>query len=238
VKTGGASTRGPRFSRPGALAIAWKDFHFLNGGFRGIVIRAVVYLALLGAWMLWAREVQWSMSARDTGVAIRTFGLMAFSMELALVGVRILGAERKRKTLGGLFTLPPGTVGLIGQKVLGALPVFIPSVAMYVLGVAIILNSGPLPSWQRASLFNTAQFLFVASEYVLFAVLVAWLSLRMRRAALASGIALMFFGHLLVGLMFSGVLRSFSASVVIVWIFIVVIASRIPGRIAAAAAEE
>ncbi|MEQ1851358.1 MAG: hypothetical protein ABMA01_07175 [Chthoniobacteraceae bacterium] len=238
VKPGGASRRGPRFFRPGALAIAWKDFHFLNGGFRGIVIRALVYTALLGAWMLWAREIRWSMSARDTGVAIRTFGLMAFSMELALVGVRILGVERKRKTLGGLFTLPLGTGGLIGQKVLGALPVFIPSVAMYLLGVAIIVNSGTLPSWQGASLFNTEQFLFVASEYVLFAVLVAYLSLRMRHSALASGIALMFFGHLLVGLMFSGVLRSFSASVVIVWLFIAIFASRIPGRIAAAAAEE
>ena len=91
----------------------------------------------------------------------------------------------------------------------------------------------------------------MVSEYIFSAVLVTYLSLRMRRAALAAAMAIMFFGNMLASVLIP---RSYYAGsgpdseftvvgiimvwVFIVWVFIVAIAAAIPGRIARAAAEE
>jgi hypothetical protein len=235
---GNASRRRIGTSRPGRLAIAWKDFHFLNGGFAGLVIRLIAYSGLVGAFLWWAEKVRLGTSLRTTGETLRVFGLMAFSIELGLTGARIFGVERKRKTLGGLFALPLGTKGIIWQKVAGALPVFIPSLGMYFLGAFLVANSGTGQAWERGDGFNARQFLFFASEYALFAVLVTYLSLRMRRAVLASAAAVLFFGNLLVGSLFDGFVRSPLSASVIAGIFAIMFASRIPRRIAAAVAEE
>ena len=249
---GNGSRRHLGAARPGNFAIAWKDFHFLGGGYRGILVRACVYAALVGLFVWWGEKLNAGSRRREVyGEILRIFGLVAFSIEMGLAGARIFGVERKRKTLGGLFALPLGTARLIGEKVLGTLPMFIPSFGLYVLGVFLIAGAHQKYPYSEPAGYALAEGALVASEYVYFAVLVTYLSLRMRRAALAAAMAVMFFGN-----MFASVLipRSYYAGsgsysestvvgiimvwVFIVWVFIVAIAAAIPGRIARAAAEE
>lgn len=234
-------------SRPGRFAIAWKDFHFLGGGYRGIVIRGVAYAGLVLLFMWWGSWIGAGFPRRENyGAILKSFGLSAFTTELGIAGSRIFGVERKRKTLGGLFALPLGTGRIIGEKVLGALPAFIPSFGMFVLGSILYASAQTQnPSWRTTERVVEEAAIF-ASELILFAVLTTYLSLRMRRSAFAAAIAVMFFGN-----MFASALLprfyytrtdsynvSVVMSVVILWIFIALLAAAIPRRIAHAAAEE
>jgi ABC-type transport system involved in multi-copper enzyme maturation permease subunit len=233
------SVKGPRrrfaVSRPGTLAVAWKDFHFLGGGYLGMTVRGVVYAAII-ALFLWGMlrqnsgQLRWEIVAR----LLTSFGLMAFTAELAVVGARIFGIERKRKTLGGLYTLPLGTAGLVWQKILGALPTFLPSAGIFCTGFAIGFSQSP--NFLKPSAFT----LLVATEYLFFAVLVLYLSLGMRRAAVATAIGGVFVVNFFIG----GVWRGFSTpdgvlfTTVIFGALVVVVAALIPGRLEQAAAEE
>ena len=231
-------------SRPGRHAIAWKDFHFLSGGPRGLFIRSVVYIAIGMLLVWWMATMNGSgPRSKDIGIAFWMFGLMSFTAEFGIVSARMFGFERKRKTLGALYTLPLGTGRLIREKILGALPQLIPSVALALLGLAMIF-AGP----NGSSLKMTGSFLaglnLTISAYVLFAVLVMYLSLRMRRAAFATGLCLMFLIYLILLSVLStahsgrGDVEEMVTISMLTWTAAIVIASRIPHRIAIAAAAE
>ncbi|MEO6739885.1 MAG: hypothetical protein ABIP20_06515 [Chthoniobacteraceae bacterium] len=242
-----ASTAGRRTSRPrpGLRAIAWKDFHFLSGGLRGLVIRFISYagIALLLVWWMVA-VLHENVRTEGLGITFWIFGLMSFSIEFGLVSARMFASERKHKTLGVLYTLPIGTGRLIREKILGTLPQLIPSVALSLLGLAMMFserNGGRL----HASDGFLAGLTLTITSYVFFAVLVMYLSLRMRRAPFATGLCLMFLIYIMVGF-FMSEMRSTSGNGVsqmliisgLGWIATIALAARIPGRIAIAAAEE
>src|SRR5439155_22451856 len=90
--------------RPGRRAIAWKDFHFLGGGFKGLIVRGLVYLALVAgfSWLMAATERS-SFGWESLGWTLMVFGIIAFSVELGLISGRIFGVERKHNTLGSLY---------------------------------------------------------------------------------------------------------------------------------------
>jgi ABC-type transport system involved in multi-copper enzyme maturation permease subunit len=166
-----------------------------------------------------------------------TFGYIAFSVELGLVTARLFGIERKHKTLGGLYTLPLGTGPLIWQKVLGALPTFIPSAGMYFVGIAITGNAPGRNFWGP---WDAATVMLFASEYLFFACLVMYFSLRMRRAVLATSIATLFLANVLVRMLESG--SSYSTrnaiTAILLGVLIVIVAVLIPRRLDQTAAEE
>ena len=234
-------------SRPGRFAIAWKDFHFLGGGYNGILARTFVYAAILGVFILLA-EGSSPGSYRLTvyGAIFCWFGLFAFAIELGIAGSRIFGIERKRKTLGGLFTLPLGTARIIVEKVLGALPSFIPSFGLFVLGWTLIASQDTRFLRAHFSPEGIALMILLTSQFFLLAVLVTYLSLLMRRAAFAVTIAIMFFGNIFASLALPGrhmggghaFFGNVIASLAVIWTIIVLLAAAIPRRIAHAAAEE
>lgn len=230
--------------RPGLRALAWKDFHFLTGGWRGLLIRSVVYV-MIGLLFLWwmATIGRGNIRAKDIGVMLWIFGLMSFSVEFGLVSARMFGIERKRKTLGTLYALPLGTGRLIREKILGAIPQLLPSLILALLGLALIFGGENWRDWRASDSF-LAGFSLTVSCYIFFAVLVVYLSLRMNRAPFATGLCLMFLLYVMVG-MFMSMSHTSGSDVaemmgilVLVWIATVALASRIPGRIAIAAASE
>jgi ABC-type Na+ efflux pump permease subunit len=230
--------------RAGRRAIAWKDFHFLTGGWRGLLIRSVVYAAIGLLFVWWMATIERpSLSAKRIGVMLWIFGLLSFSVEFGLLSSRMFGTERKRKTLGTLYTLPLGTGRLIREKILGALPQLIPSITLALLGLALIYG-GPDGSGFNPSDSFLAGCTLTVSSYIFFAVLVMYLSLRMRRAPFATGLCLMFLLYIIAGFFMSSTHTHGSDTAemlgfsVLVWIATVAVASRIPGRIAVAAAAE
>ena len=230
-------------SRPGRRALAWKDFHFHGGGWRGLFIRFTTYVAMGLLFVWWIATIERSnLRATNVGVAFWIFGIIAFSVEVGLVSARIFGVERKRKTLGTLYSLPIGTGRLIRDKVLGSLPQLLPSFTMAVLGLALITTGQTGRYWFSQETDVILRYMLAVSQYVLFGVLVMYLSLRMRRAPFAVGLCVMLGSYMLIGFFVStggGGEKAYMLTLnVITWVAITVIASRIPSRIGIAAAAE
>ena len=231
--------------RPRARAIAWKDFHFLVGGVRGLLVRTVVYAAIASLLVWWMLTIsRGEFRTEELGVMFWIIGLLAFSIEFGLASARMFATERKRKTLGALYALPGGTGRLIREKILGTLPQLLPSVALALLGLAMMYGAGDARGLIISDQLPTALTMCV-STYIFFAVLVVYLSLRMRRAPFATGLCVMFLLYIILMFVMSemrshhgnGVAEMLTISVLL-WIGAAVIASRIPHRIAVAAAEE
>jgi len=237
-----------RVPRTGRNAIAWKDFHFLNGGWSALRIRCIVYLGVVGLQMYrdlslfsglsGRRDFEW----RALGFVLLQFGIMSFSVELGLAASRLFGIERKRNTLGSLCTLPISTGRLIWQKILGGLPVLAPSVLLGLLG---FLSFASAPGrWLPREPVAYLVIILSISEYLLFAVLSMFLSLRMRRGAFAAAVGLMFIGNFLLTLMLatgggagSGE-GAFVVLIMFVWMTLVPLALAIPSQIKRAGAGE
>ena len=239
-----ASGRRTQRPRPGRRAIAWKDFQFLGGGFRGLFIRFVSYAAICLLLVWWMVAIlHENVRPEGLGIMFWVCGLIAFSMEFGLMGARMFASERKSKTLGALYTLPVGTGRLIRHKILGSLSQLIPSVALSLLGLTLMFNGSAHWNLPINDEFLAGLTLAVTC-YIFFAVLVMYLSLRMRRAPFATGLCVMFFIYILVGFTFSSMFRHRDGTSQMFtiaglgWIGIAVIASRIPHRIALAAADE
>jgi ABC-type transport system involved in multi-copper enzyme maturation permease subunit len=243
-KAPASGQRTPR-GRPGQRAIAWKDFHFLGGGKRGLLIRTAIYvlMALLLVWWL-ATINRSALRSREVGVMFWVFGVLCFSVEFGLVSARMFAAERKRKTLGVLYTLPNGTGRLVREKILGGLPQLLPSAALAITGLFMIFNQ---PDFRNDLEFTpefAAGLTLVISGYVFFAVLVMYLSLRMRRAPFATGLCVIVLLWIVIAFSMDGlgvrgseVAQMLTLSTV-AWICTLLLASGIPHRIAVAAASE
>ncbi len=229
--------------RAGRRAIAWKDFHFLAGGWKGLLIRTFVYIAIGLLLVWWMATVNRSrMRTAELGVMFWVFGIMSFTIEVGLVSSRMFGSERKRKTLGALYTLPLGTGRLIREKIRGALPQLFPSLLCTFIGIGIIVSEERVRNWLSDDAI--AGLILYVSGCVFFAVLVMYLSLRMRRSPFAAGVCVMILLSFIIPFVLTN-LHSLGNDVaemltisVLGWIGAAVIASRIPGRIAACAAEE
>jgi hypothetical protein len=222
---GGAMPR-QRYSRPWRWAVAWKDFHFLTGGLRGMAIRAAIYVALVGGLAWWLDHLERGNFNGFSKVLIWCGG-MIFTVELAALAARIFGAERQALTLGSLTTLPSGARSMIVQKVLGCLPAFLPSVTIWVVGFWL----DPPSRYGRGS--DGTEYFLIAMEFIFFPVLVAYLSLRLRRGALLAAISIGLFGNIL-----AAILQLSALTVVILFFATFIMLAAIPYRVEQCAAEE
>lgn len=180
--------------------LAWKDFHFMIGGRFGIYVRLVLgAIVFTGAtWIVFGMGRYWSGWEQVAGIILVVAGFSA-GLELLLQAGRIFGVERKRQTLSSLAGLPWSTGKIIRQKMLGFLPAFIPWLLLALAGFALVWEpilaelqrefeySAHRPENQREVLAIGA---YVFMQGVGLVMLVAWLSLRMRRGALPVAIAI------------------------------------------------
>jgi ABC-type transport system involved in multi-copper enzyme maturation permease subunit len=188
------SRRRPRPSvrRP----VAWKDFHFLNGGWRGMLLRLAVCALLffaVYAFMRWVDESspQTAYFWRNVGEGTMNLGLCAFALDASLTASRTFGEERRHLTLHSLATLPKSTYWLIWQKILGCIPSLLPTAALFLTGVWIRLTvaHNDYADWMHFFHRNDGEILYVLSQVLLLPILITNLSLRMRRGAMPTGIA-------------------------------------------------
>jgi hypothetical protein len=260
AKPGGRTSRGSRFPRTWRRAIAWKDFHFLTGGVRGMVIRAIIYSMVVMGLLAWISSIS-NLTQQNVGLTLSWCGKLIFAAELGSLAARVFGNERKRNTLGSLVTLPISLGKLIWQKVFGCLPAFIPSLTMWLIGSRMYENwqreqSNAMEAWARSSgqvryirtreIVDTLFSTLAAVEFILFGILVAFLSLRMRRGPLLAGIVIILFGNILAGVVAS-TMRLNQPDEMIGWLIFMIcisaiaaisLAISIPRRLAQCAAEE
>ncbi len=184
-------------SRPSSKrSLAWKDFYFLTGGLRGLYIRfALCGLVFFGVysferWVEHAYDPGSGRLWRDVGEATMVCAIGIFALELALAASRIFGEERRHLTFGSLVTIPRTTGWMIRQKLLGSIPVVIPSIALFEVGLWLVRHRAADGSgWGPISSEDLAGFSYVGTQALLLPILIAYLSLRLRRGALPAGIA-------------------------------------------------
>lgn len=183
----------PSHRRP----VAWKEFQFLIGGFRGLLFRCgLCALIFAGAYVFerWA-DFGEGQVWRDTGRVTIFLAICLFGIETGLVASRIFGDERRNLTLGTLMTIPRSTGWMIRQKILGCCPVIIPSVILF--GIGFCLENPVFSDWDTRDIWEQMigrdwpVVFYIFSQAVLLPVLVAWLSLKLRRGALPAGVAIM-----------------------------------------------
>lgn len=199
VKASGARRR-LRVPRPWRHALAWKDFHFLTGGLKGMLLRSAIYLAICGMLIYWIWDDAGGDHQRLVANVFKWCGLLIFGAELGGLASRIFGSERQQLTLSGLIGLPAATSSIIWQKIFGCLPAFLPSLGLYWLGGAILsdweTSHGYSSSRGNSSDVEFALAVLWIAEFILYPILVASLSLRMRRGALLAGFGILLFGNI------------------------------------------
>ena len=179
-------------------ALAWKEFHFTIGGLRGMLIRFGSCAVLFGGAYAFERWVEHSWNPdsgqvlRDTGMGTMVVALMFFGIDTSLLASRIFGDERRHLTFGTLMTLPKHTGWMVRQKLLGCSPMVIPSAVLFGIGtwLNVIWSNGYL-FWLRMTDEDWLPIFYISSQALLLPVLIAWLSLKLRRGAMPVGIAIM-----------------------------------------------
>jgi ABC-type transport system involved in multi-copper enzyme maturation permease subunit len=240
-KLTGGSANGLRMARPWWLAIAWKDFHFITGGKKGMFIRLVLYVIFIGGICAWSSNNRYGngrLEYGDIGVIIRWSALILFTAEFLSVSTRIFGVERKRQTLGSLYLLPTSPARIAWQKLLGCALSLLPLLVLWLVGAwmqdeYVWLHHRIDAETVLVSALTIIHYLFVGT-------LTAYMSLRMRRAPLITALIILGASDFLSAIMIGGnqgeswmVFQTFALAITTI-----VLAIRIPGKIADCAAAE
>jgi hypothetical protein len=179
------STRRRLFSpgRPGRNALMWKDFHFLTGGMVIMGGKFIFYGALIAGAFIWLhREDPRLKFTPDYCQGLRYVMLMAVLIEMLIYASRIFNEETTWRTLSSIYVLPLSTAKLAADKALGCLLGILPAAAYTAAAWALSLRSVGADEDVRSELLLMATLL---CQLVFLAHLVVYLSLRMKRGAVA-----------------------------------------------------
>ncbi len=134
-------------SRPGRLALAWKDFHFLAGGRKGLLIKSCLYLSVILSLVgggLWLDKYSYptyyfSYSWKELMRVSLLLLVIGFVVECTAYTSRIFREERKQKMLPLLMILPHSMLRLAYEKIWGVSVALIPVCTGIALIVLIVL---------------------------------------------------------------------------------------------------
>ncbi len=190
VSTMGTRLRTSRPPRVWANAIVWKDFYFLCGGRTGFIIRTLAYggALALDAWSLVINGKAQSTYA----IGVMSLPLMPFifSIDVAVMASRMFRTELRDQTLSALAVLPCSMRDIVRRKALACLlaaaPGLISSLAIQVLFL-VFAREMVFKSLSATHQYFVAQTIAGWLNKVLLLVLIAWLSLYMKRGALPAG---------------------------------------------------
>jgi hypothetical protein len=186
-------------------AVAWKDFHFLHGGWIMLLVRWIGYGAISLA--IGIANAGGAKGLTDAGGAIVWAMFAALSVELCLIGSRILRTELRDKTLVGLAGLPLSMQHIIMMKLDGARRSLLPAFTWMCLGFAVMIGNA---LWEglgnnnvsHFNVFGTLIFLaYLASQVWLIAHLAAHFSLKFNWGALPISFGVVFLANI-IGIMF------------------------------------
>ncbi len=184
------------FRRTGAgrawnRALAWKDFYFVAGGKTAIAAKFGLYILPFASMRFsptrWGGPSDWD----EIGGTMLGWMLAVLALEMAFAAARVFRIERQWKTLSSLATLPMSIRQIAYSKILGCLPTLIPAATYAALGALLV--------WpdliRNLDTTGTNAFLFCAyalAQLLFFLHFVAWLSLWMKRGALAAAFGINF----------------------------------------------
>ena len=185
--------------------MAWKDYYFLHGG-------PLVNFAKLAAYGLLCFLLFYQVrndADRFAAAAGEIVGAMmlVLSVELGVIGSRILRDEVRNKTLVGLASLPFAMKHIVLMKVDGAKRSLLPALvwlgAGVALGLASIVANGGQEVWTWIG--GTLACAYLGTQAWLFAHVAAYYSLRLKWGALPLSFGVCVIANIFGGMMCFGV---------------------------------
>lgn len=186
--------------RPWRHALIWKDFYFMGGGRLAMLVKFLLYGALLGFIYYSMSRSRWSdYISLHEAFGYTTFWLMAgfCGLELAWIAGLVFRQERRWKTWSSLAVLPWSLRRIAYHKVLGCALSLLPALLYMALGAVLVLPdvveeiSRP---YFRFSFEMLSALVFAGLEAVFFYHVIASLSLRLKWGALPLSFALVYIG--------------------------------------------
>lgn len=199
AQAAGIKVRRLRVPRVWKHALVWKDFYFPCGGRLGLIIRATAYGGAL-AFDIWSAIANGGAPYGTGTIVFYQLIPFIFSVDLAIMAARIFRTELRDQTLSALAVLPGNMREIVRHKVaaclLAAVPGFICALAIQVLFLVVARGT----SVGNVSVYLTFLVQTIAGWFgkILLVVLIAWLSLYMKRGALPAGYFLSYVGHALI----------------------------------------
>lgn len=139
-----------RFFNPGRVwteAMAWKDFHFLVGGWPMLALKSAGYLALIASvWIYWHFWLEWDMTAwgwdRDPAIEVSIMFLsLLMALEAALLASRLFHDEVRGQTWAALASLPQPLSSIAYHKA-GAAFIGLVPVAVALFWMCLLTKTG------------------------------------------------------------------------------------------------
>lgn len=171
--------------RAWANPLAWKDFHFMAGGWFYLAAKSVLYGILLAALLIVVSTGEPYVSWENLGGW--TMGTMAVvaALELCHFSSRVFNDELKWKTLPVLALLPISPARLMVSKVAGGVIGLVPAAGYFLLGAAVWPEGFGQAALSPITWYGVMMFL-------IFLHLTAYLSLFVKWGAFALSFVIMF----------------------------------------------
>lgn len=185
VSTPGAGMRMDRPPRPTGDPVRWRDFYFLHGGRLAMVLRTMIYGGAF-LFVLWkAQDVRMFNMAP---VVVGFVGVFVLSLDLAAISARVFRSEIRDQTLTALAGLPCTMRQLAFRKASAGLFAALPG--LLAVGAGQVILTVKLMGSTMGLRGQFTAFLSMANGWVVFLLgihVVAWISLFMKRGAMAVG---------------------------------------------------
>ncbi len=170
-------------------SLVWKDFHFIGGGWAGVVIRCLLYSGLYGLCIAannpatWGGNNygNWTMRWEDVTWGFLFFSHPLLAIDIALCASRVFQEEIKGMTLSSLLMLPRSIPDLAYSKVLGCGLGLLPGVGANLFAL-VFLPGGPR---LMGEVFGAPGFWWWIMNLFLLIHLTVVLSLQLRWGAMA-----------------------------------------------------
>jgi ABC-type transport system involved in multi-copper enzyme maturation permease subunit len=174
-------------------SLAWKDFHFVAGGWYGIVIRIGLYtglyvLTILVSYPWWNRGYQ-KLNWQDVTYGYQIFLPPLFAVDCALCASRLFQEEIRHQTLGALLMLPQSVAKLFYSKLIGCLLGLVPGMIALLIAYCVLSNDSPIFIVNRHNFWFACW--YVANLFLLIHLSLLF-SLYLRWGAFAMSIAVTF----------------------------------------------
>jgi ABC-type transport system involved in multi-copper enzyme maturation permease subunit len=187
--------------RPQRHPIAWKEFHFITGGWRAFWIKFAGY-GLLSLVIFRTAEFYYKDTLDQAAtVVIAVMGALVV-IEASVYVSRIFHDEWRERTLPHLMMLPVPTSRIVSAKVTGCLPALVPAL-FWLLAGCILLPDGP-QELLNAVILPSRWFWFLT--FILFLTLTAFFSVVVKWGALPLALVVMLTGAIFGGCCFSPVM--------------------------------
>lgn len=190
--------------RPRRHPLAWKEFHFITGGFRALAIKLIAYGLLTGA-ILWCATRYYGFSRQQAALGA-VFTMLGFLLlESCLYVSRVFHDEWREHTLPLLMMLPIVTSRIVYTKLVGCLPALLPGLLWLLVGCAFLSN--PVEEVLKTLILPSRWFAILIAGLLL--TLTAFFSLVVRWGALPLALAVMLSAGAFGGCCFSPMLSVF-----------------------------